>query len=546
VADRSRGEARAWRAVGVVAALGVLLAASSLPFLGLPPRNDSQATLWMIEHASPLVWLFDPRVAAYQFVLFFEPGFALIHYPGLWLERWLGDPAHHLAALTGAAWLGAVVALLVRDVADSLVAAAATAAIAVLSTPVWYGVADSIVSHYPWATAFAVLSLRAPWRGFWTAQPGDAPPGRGSAVVSALAFGAGLCFKESVAAVPALVAALHLAAYRRPLAASLFVVPHALVLAIFLAWRTYLLGGAGGYFMLAGWVPSNWIAALPVLFTATWGHAAVGVPLGAVLGWLRPLALGIACVAWGIGVAPFAFAAPLAPDVFGAARLLLPLVFTILLLGAACARRLPLASPWQRRAIAAGAAALLLLQLAQRPRVLDTLSRQPSDPLPPPPWHEPIAVVSEDFIGPTFRHQRQPAPKPPLVSYRTPVDHALDRALGSAPPQGTRAIGSPVSLATPALRPLPEGLATVRFDALGRAHVQLAEQAVGRLWLALEYANGSSRFLVAHPMLRADFALPLAHSIRRLVVFEPSSGKTWPAQVWPAPAFVDPWPPQPR
>ncbi|RIL04849.1 MAG: hypothetical protein DCC71_12515 [Proteobacteria bacterium] len=540
---RAKSEARAWpQALAAAAALGALFLVSARPFLGIPPRNDSRATLWLIEHASPLAWAFDPRVAAYQFVLFFEPGFALLHFPGLWLAPALGDPAHHVAALAGAACLGLVCALLVRDATRSLAASCAAAALVLFSTPVWYGVADSIVCHYPWATACALASLRAPWRGFWTDGP---PPGLARSVASALAFGAGLCFKESVAAAPALIVALHVAAFRRPLAAARFVAPHALVLAAFLAWRTHVLGGAGGYFMLPGWTPANWLTALPVLFYAVWGHAAVGLLPIAALALLRPLALALALVAWGIGIAPFGLAAPLAPDAFSAARLLFPFAFTGLLLVAAAARHPAYRRRAFRRAAAAAAAALLALQLAQRPLVIDTYLRQPADPLPPAPWSEPIVVVSDDWIGPTFRHQRQPAPKPPLVSYRTALDRALDEALGSAPPPGTRTYGVRERVPTPQLAPLPEEIATVSFDAWGRAHLALAERAVGRLWLAVDYANGATRFLAGHPLLREQVDLPLARSVRRLVLFEPRPDGAWPARVWDAPAHLDPWPPAP-
>jgi hypothetical protein len=167
---------------------------------------------------------------------------------------------------------------------------------------------------------------------------------------------------------------------------------------------------------------------------------------------------------------------------------------------------------------------VIAVQLAQRPLVLQTLRAQPSDPLPPGPLREATAVVSDDFIGPTFRHQRQPAPKPPLVVYRTSVDEKLDRMLGASP------------LA------LPAGVATVRFDDGGRVHVSLDPSAVGRIWLALDHVNGPSRYFVSHPVRRADVTLPLSRSIRRVVLFEPGYGAAWPAQAWNAPAFLDPWP----
>lgn len=531
-------------ALVAAAAPAIVLLLSSRPFLRLPPRNDSQATLWLIAHASPLEWMTDPRIAAYQFVIFFEPGFAILHYPGLWLEPYFGNVAHHVAALAGAAWLGLVAALLVFDATRSLAASCATSALIVLSNPVWYCVADSIMVHYPYATAFALLALRPVWRGFWKVPSRDGPPDLASGAASALAFGAGLCFKESVAAVPALIAVLHFAAFRRPLAAGRFVVPHALVLAGFLAWRTHILGGAGGYFMMSGWAPANLITALPVLFYVVWGQAAVGLLLIGALAIARPLALGMAVIAWAIGIAPFALASPLTPDSFSAGRLLFPFVFAILLLGAATARRWPRQRGRMRWGIAAAAVALLLLQAAQRPLALDTFTRLPADPLPPGPLREPLAVVSQDWIGPAFRHQRQSEPRAPFVSYRTPVDRALDGALGNASAAGTRVVGSSGPSRAPALQPLPPGLGTVVFDDLGRAHLRLDESAVGRLWLALDYQNDTTRWLASHPVMRSRVDLPLARSIRRLVLFEPGPEPVWPAQSWDAPAFVDPWPPR--
>ncbi len=524
-------------------AVGIVFTLSSLPYLPLAPRSDSLSTLWMLRNSAPWEWMLDPRIGGFNFIFFFEPGFGWITYPALWLTPLIGDAGHHMAALAGALLLGAVTGLLTLDATNSRPAAMAACVLLLFSTPVWYDIADTSMSHYLFATAFALLSLRFTWRAQWVPRRDCERLAWSQSLASAFLYFVALCFKESVGALPALILVLHLMVFRRPVAALLFLVPHTIALALFLFWHHHMLGGQGGYFLEAEWLPSNWITAVPVVGYALWGHAAVTLVLAAALAWLRPTALAMVVFAWAVGVAPFAFAGPFGPHPFSAGRLLLPIALSWALFVAAALRRWRLSGRYGRAGFALAAATLLALQWSQRPQVPATYARlQPTDALPKRPWVEPLAVVSEQWTAPMSLHQLQPEPRAPFVSYRTSIDRQLDRALGRRLPPGTRVIPETDPGPTPMLVPLPADAVSVGFDRLGRVHIRLSTSAVGHFWLALDYQNGPTRFVASFPIQRARVDLPLARSIRRLVVFEPGPTSRWPARVLEAPAFVDPWP----
>lgn len=523
---------------GLPVALGSILllsvfALSVVPFLAIAPGLDSVGSLWQVREIPASCWLFDPLCAGYVYVFFFEPGFSALHVPGALLAPSLGNPAHHLAGIAGVLVLAAVLARLLFVVSRSGAIALAGAALVALSFPAWVSVADTIWCHYPWATAFGLLAL-APFVRAWA----DArPPAAIAVLASALAYGVGLSFKESVGAVPALCFVLAIASGMSLRNAAVAMLPHAAVLGLFVAWRIHVLGGLGGYPQASAWIPANFVLAGPVLFSLTWGSAWPWLALVAanfLLAW-RIALLGV--VAYAVAVLPFLLAAPMDPVAGQAPRLLLVFALFLLFLGAAVARRGP------RVRGAAIATTVLLLVLAWF-RHGDVSGGVPTERVPPMPWTRPVALVSEQWLTFAFEHQLADDPGEPLLAFRSPLDVTLARALGIAPAANALAIAMPPVGATPELAPLERDDVTLDLDDRGRVHLRIPDANAQPLHLGFVYRNGGVTWVASFPLGRNAIDLPLNPSIEMLVLFEPRSEYLWPARVVRSRFFEDPYPPR--
>lgn len=532
-AVRDTESRRLWIYLVAVAAAFVV---SSRPYLLAPPALDSAISLWLARELPWWATLVDSLVAGYGYVFLYEPAFTVMHLPDATLVRWLGAAGHHLLALLGLLGAAAALARLVLVVSRSAALGAAAAALFLLSSASWYQLADTAYRHYPYATWMGLLAL-APAVRAWAI---GTRPGLRESLLSAAAYGIGLACKESIAAVPLLVFTLLWVARRSLFGAGLFVVPHAVVLVLMVAWRVFILGGVGGYFLFPPALGTNLIDGVRVLFVVLWGSAWPAVALLACSLWLRPASAVLWVTAWITALAPFALGYGMLDTAYFAAKLPLLLALFLLLLGASLARA---RAPIGRIAIACVVLLLLVAQWRQRPLVATAIAAEAhAADFPASPWTEPIAFVSDHWVLYTYEHQLQAAPKAPMVGYRNEVDWSLDRALGNTLPEDAVLVNVPRDAASVSLAPLELDGLELGADARGRFHLRLPPDAGDGLRLAFVYRNGATRWVASFEVARTRADFPLNYSIERIVLFRPGPGNRWPARVWWSPFFRNPYP----
>jgi hypothetical protein len=152
-------------------------------------------------------------------------------------------------------------------------------------------------------------------------------------------------------------------------------------------------------------------------------------------------------------------------------------------------------------------------------------------------------LVSSHALWYAGEHLLRPEPKQALHAYFCLDALGIAEAIGEAPPT------SPKHPLTPIARDLD--LNGLRFwaDDRGRFHLRATPERLtanpgfpARLFLALEYQNGKTHWILPLPVARTRVDLPLSYSIRSVILFEPATTSNWPLYVWRSPFFTDPYP----
>lgn len=517
-----------------LAALCVLFTLSQASLLRLPPGVDSLGFYWMVKELSPFALVTDPLSAGYTFVFYFEPVLVYLHYISLATVPWLGNPGHHLAGLLGAFAAAAVLAHMVKRTSGDPTLGLLGAGLFLFSSPAVFDVASTIMVHYLYVVLFSLLSLRPAWNE-WLA--GDRVRTTG-VLESALWYGLAVGSKESAAALPLLIGALHLSSGVSLTVGAARLVPHGLVLLALLAWRVYILGGVGGYFNHDPFFPSNLIFAAQALFAPLWGSAYLIVPVAVWLLVRSPKRAALAAVAYIATTLPFVFAPTLFPGVQVGGRMILTWALLLLLI-----------IPELRRlgAItrAAIAVAFLFLQAGQLEEVRRVAAAEvPSD------WETPRAVANDEtVVSPhalwyALEHQLRSEPKGDLHAFLYDLGLTLSGVLELTTEGGPHPKAADLDL---------RGL---RFwaDSGGRFHLRADAERLrpvdpswpARLFAALQYDNGKTHWLIPLPVGRQRVDFPLNYSLRAIILFEVGDTEAWPIHVWHSPFFVDPYPPKHR
>lgn len=517
------------------AALAALFVATAVPFLGLPPGLDGWKNLWLVANVPASTFLTDPLAAAYAFQFYFEPLWTLLFGVDLALAPYLGSGAWHVVNVAAALAIAAQVARF----AGGGAAGAAAAVVFLVSAPAWFLVGMATARNYLVATALALAALGP----FWRRHERGTPVRVGDAVVSAFFYAFAVAAKESVAALPALLFALDLQRRRSLVGSLAAVAPHAVALALLLAWRGHILGGLGGYWMQERVAPENLLLVFPLLAQLLWGAAwpAAAVGLLAAAWHDRAVAARVAagCL---VAVVPFVLVGNFAPPELGAiaaVRLVLPWALLSVLLGRG------LAALAQRQRAAAGVLLVLLLGLQglQRPLVYAGLVvAVPLDPVADAAAQAdgPAVVVTAASMAAAFEHQMRPATRPALAAYQSPTSYLLDRALGWQPPPGAAELRVDPTWRVPPLEPLDLGDSVIDVGPAGhfRLQLRLPPGAKSDLFLTWIHENGPTRWVVTLPIGRSDITLPLSHSIRQIVLSRFATGsERWQVHVWDSPFF---------
>jgi hypothetical protein len=484
--------------------------------------------------ARELPWwrpLIDPQAAAYIYILFFEPLYVPLHAPDLLLAPVFGASATQIVALSAIAGCAALVAHMAARASRSNIVGFALMALFLFNTGTWYALADSAYRHYPVATAFALLSALAPWRYL---VDGRAPTTR-DAWLSAGAYWLALCAKESVAATPAFLVVLLLAAGQRVGATIRFVIPHALALAVFMGWRTYIIGGLGGYPTEQRVLIANLVVDVIRSAEAVWGAWWPLLPLALAVAVLRPKAVLLGLAAWLAAFAPFTLTFPLDASGGGVGKCLLGIALFLLVVAFALA---PALGRGRRTAAIAGGGLVVLGLLIAQVRHLPAAESLPFT-TPPHPERPRADVAITDgltLLDVFWERQFQRATEPLLVLV-SPDDWRLYQRVvepGSSP--ADPAAGPPVRI-----RPLAPERFSVAFD--GRAIRFCVLDGSSRVRVAGMYQNGSTRFFVSSPLAdRCLTGLP-SYSIRWFYVIFQDSDDEWAVSRHDVPTFVDPYPP---
>lgn len=512
-------------------ALILLFVVSHAEMLRLPAGVDSLGFYWMVKNLPPSSLVTDPLSAGYGFLFYFEPVLVYLHYIDLLAVPWLGNAGHHVAALVGvfgaAVLLARMVAQASRDAGIGLLAAA----LFLFSVPTSFDVSFTPMVHYPFSVLFALLSLRPAWNE-WL---GGRRVRTAAAVESALWYGLAVASKESAAALPLLIGALRLAAGTSLMSCALQLTLHAFVLVAVLAWRIAILGGFGGYFTSEPVVPANLIAAGPALLEMVWGSAYVALPIAAWLLLRAPRSLALAAVAYVASVLPFILTTPLSGSVQVGGRLILTWALLLLLI-------VPELRRYGGKVRLAVVVVLLLLQTGRYDGVrAAAVAELPPDAAVPKASDGPETVVSTHALWYALEHQLRPEPKPDL--------HA---SFGERTPAVAQLLGFGEGAGKPPQQRGELDLTGLEFgaDARGRFHLRAAAARLrsddptlpSRLYLALQYDNGKTHWMVAMPVGRTRVDFPLSYSIRAVILFEPSASEVLPVHVWMSPFFRDPYP----
>jgi len=359
---------------------------------------------------------------------------------------------------------------------------------------------------------------------------------------SALWYGFGVSCKESVAALPLLIATLRYLSTRRVLPAVSTVVPHGLVLLALLAWRYAILGGLGGYWFSA-FVPDNLLTAAPTLAAGLWGRYDLAVVWLFILVLRRPSLVVIGAVGYSASVLPFVLGVPFPPVVNVAARL--SLTWALLLLSFAAVPE-PSKRVWNWASLTLGALLLVLQCTRFSVAHAAAVAELPPDASTPPAWKEPQVILSSFGLWYAWDHQNHPEPKAELHAYVSRPGLAVDRALRRTPE------GAPDLGVEP--RPFPLDQDGIRYwaDPAGRFHLRVsaerlaagADPRVGRLFMAIQYQNGKTHWSLELPVERQHVDFPLSYSLRSVILFSPDRLPEWPIVVWHSPFFIDPYPPE--
>lgn len=520
----------------------VLFVLSAWPFLTLPPTMDSYKVLWMVRELPWWSYLTDPLSAGYAFLFHFEPLWPLLHALDAAFVPVLGGAAHHLSNVLGVLFTVLVLMRLVADVSHAPWMPLLVAALFLFSAPAWFAVAFAPMSHFPVATAFALLSVRPAWRAFAT----DTKPGLGESLASAAFYGLAVASKEAVAGAPLLIAGLLFAADRQPRRSILFVVPHAAVLALLLTWRVYILGGLGGYPMEAQLQLGNVLYAAPTLAALLWGHAWILVPLVVLFCLRAPGLIPVAALGYVASLAAFVFAGPIDEAGFypvSAARLLFTWGWLLLIASLAVTH---LRHRNEQLAAIALAVVLLALQWTQRGAIDTGIARLlPQENITLTP-SEPTALLSSVSLAYTARHLLRPEPKATLDAYQTVPSLQLDLALGHQLPAEVRRQRFPKQLEIPQLSELDMNGIEMWVDERGRFHLRFPDELRGRLYLSWIQENDKARWVVTLlPLQRTAVDFPLNYSIRSVILSTlGAAGEPWPTHVWTSPFFRNPYPPR--
>lgn len=517
-----------------------LALATSLPYTTYWPDSDSWKNLWLIAHVAPWRYFSDPLAAGYVYHFYFEPLWTLLYHVDAALAPWLGLPGYHVvnlvgvAALAGLVWRFAVIAGATPGLATG------AACVFLASPAVWIAVGLATARNYVVGGVFALLAVLP----FWRACYGGFVVGRGAVAASALAYALAVASKEALAGVPLLVFVLAWWSSRRLGRAVAAVLPHALALALLLAWRWHILGGWGGYWMETPVRWSNLVVAPSVFAELLWSTPWPGLLVAAAL-LCRPGLLGMALVAHVAFTAPLVLAGDFTSGSFhpyGAVRLVVDGGIGLALAAAA------LAGPARRwRAtlpLAALAAAVLLgLQLRQAAVAERGLSIfTPGDRLPD---SGAMVALSDHSMALAFEHQLRGPERAPLAAYQTPPTYQLDLALGFVAPPDATTLRLRDDFFAPATVPLDLGTSRIWVDDGGHMHLRLdpALLARGQLTLSWYHQNGATRWGVTLPVGRTRIDFPLSYSIRTLVLARIDlTASTWETYVWTSPHWRETWP----
>ncbi len=517
-----------------------LALATSLAYATYWPDSDSWKNLWLIANAAPWQYFSDPLAAGYVYHFYFEPLWTLSYYVDAALAPWLGLLGHHVVNLVAVA----VLAGLVRRfavIAGATPALATGAACVFLASPAaWICVGLATARNYLVGGVFALLAVLP----FWRAWHGGPFVGGRVVAASALAYALAIASKEAMAGVPLLVFVLAWWTDRRLGRAVATVIPHAVALALMLAWRWHILGGLGGYWMETPVRWSNLLVAPGVFAELQWSTPWPAVLVGGALAF-RPRLVAMALVAHVAFAAPLALAGDFTAGAlhpYGAVRLV---VLGGVWLGLAAAA---LAAPVRRwrttLPLAALAAAVLLgLQLRQAPAAERGLSiLTPHDRLPATGA---MVAASDHSMALTFEHQLRGPNRASLTAYQTVPTYQIDRALGFVAPAEATRLRILSEWATPELLPLDLRGSRLWADAAGRMHIRLDPSVVadGRLSLTWFHQNGPTRWGVTLPVGRTRIDFPLSHSTQTLVLarIDPSTTR-WESYRWTSPFWRPTWP----
>lgn len=526
------GERRSGLAVAGSTLLAAIFVATCWPFLRMPMGVDTLGFYWMVKHLPAWSLVTDPLSAGYTFVFFFEPVLVYLHYVDLWTEPWLGAAAHHVGALVGALAAAAVLARMVYRASGNLGQAGGAVALFLFSAVTWFDVGYTPMVHYTFCTLFSLLALSPSWDERFGGAAGS-----GANLKSALWYGLAVGAKESAAALPLVIFVMRWQSGRRPLQIVGSLVPHGVALALLVGWRHFILGGMGGYFYVEEvWGGQNLARSVWALAESLWnGHAlVVASAAGLSALWLRTAAVPLALLAYLASILPFFLTAPLPIDLFAGGRLILSWALLLLFL-------VPGRRSWGGSLLAV---ALLIVQLQGWPRTAAGIWRQLPEAAAQPEAAEADGVmVSYSALWHALDHQLRAQPKSLFQAYITPTEVALAAALGEAP------AGAAGDATIPRVEPLDMSGIDISADERGRFHLRIADERFRRsgsppLYLALDYRNGTTRWLAAFGAARRRIDFPLNPSIRAVILFDPRQGASWPVFEWKSPFFTDPFPPQ--
>lgn len=522
--------ARYWGGLATVAILAIW---RMRWFLFGPPTSDSWMALHSVHEFSLWAVATDPLTAGYAYNVVFEPLFVAAHAFGEALAPWLGNFAYHVLALLGLLLGGERLARLIYYGTHSVAAGLAMAAVYMTTPQIWFAVGETSSYHYTLATWFSLCSIEAAWRAY---VAGRVPP-PASTWLSALAYAFALGCKPSAAGIPLLIFLLLLGAGRGLKPAVAFVFPHAVVLALYVAWAFHILGSIGGYPFTPVIVLSNLIVAPLAISAVAWGHGAVILVL-----MLAALALGgrklwvwlaMAIASFG----PLSLAYAMAFDGYTAAKLMLPLAFFLLYLGWVLARFSPIVTM-----LLAGL--LIGLQLRSFGPVQSYLDETIREETEYRTTREPLAVRSPSglFVAYAWAHQYAPEPKGELIAFMTPEDVQLYRALEGEFPPEMRTVGIEGIPKITTVPLDPQGI-ELGADAAGHFFLHIDDSLSGQLRQAFFYENGKTRFLFSWPVVRSSSVIPLNHSYRWILIYRTTDdGSPWSVLQWSSPFFRNPYP----